>query len=250
MYDLIANTYAVTGREDFVHWAIGHNVGFQYYNNHCDRILAISDKTLEEYVAHYPGVDKRKLSVLPSNPPYQYRKVRLTGSERRERSIILAAPFDNRKGLLRLPAFLNEVMDEAEHIYIFGSTRCREDDFKRFWKELKDWSKVVYYPTISYEDLIQLYKKCKVLLFPSLEEGLGMPIIESQMCGCRVATTDATPMNRLISEDGYLLTYDFKADSVVLKQMLETDIDTRKLSEQIWEKFSYDQIAEAMHIDT
>jgi glycosyltransferase involved in cell wall biosynthesis len=35
------------------------------------------------------------------------------------------------------------------------------------------------------------------MLFPSLEEGFGWPILEAQACGCPVATTDRRPMNEV-----------------------------------------------------
>jgi len=42
-----------------------------------------------------------------------------------------------------------------------------------------------------------LYSSARVLLFPSLEEGFGWPLIEAQACGCPVITTDAAPMNEV-----------------------------------------------------
>ena len=36
-----------------------------------------------------------------------------------------------------------------------------------------------------------------MLLFPSLLEGFGWPIIEAQACGCPVVTSDREPMNVL-----------------------------------------------------
>jgi glycosyltransferase involved in cell wall biosynthesis len=44
------------------------------------------------------------------------------------------------------------------------------------------------------EDLRALYSSASLLLFPSLLEGFGMPIIEAQACGCLVATSNRSPM--------------------------------------------------------
>ncbi len=46
----------------------------------------------------------------------------------------------------------------------------------------------------SSEDLQALYSGAAALLFPSLAEGFGWPIIEAQTCGCRVVTSDRQPM--------------------------------------------------------
>jgi glycosyltransferase involved in cell wall biosynthesis len=48
---------------------------------------------------------------------------------------------------------------------------------------------------LSNEQLEALYSCALALLFPSLEEGFGWPILEAQACGCPVVTTDRAPMN-------------------------------------------------------
>jgi len=50
---------------------------------------------------------------------------------------------------------------------------------------------------VSNQILCQLYSDAELLLFPSLEEGFGWPIIEAQACGCRVVTTQKAPMTEV-----------------------------------------------------
>jgi len=45
--------------------------------------------------------------------------------------------------------------------------------------------------------LSNLYKNSEGLIFPSLEEGFGWPIIEAQKLGCIVYTTNKPPMNEI-----------------------------------------------------
>ncbi len=47
------------------------------------------------------------------------------------------------------------------------------------------------------EALAALYSGAEAMLFPSLEEGFGWPIIEAQACGCRVVTTGKAPMTEV-----------------------------------------------------
>lgn len=47
---------------------------------------------------------------------------------------------------------------------------------------------------VSNSDLQKLYSDAALLLFPSLEEGFGWPIVEAQACGCPVLTTGKAPM--------------------------------------------------------
>jgi glycosyltransferase involved in cell wall biosynthesis len=46
-------------------------------------------------------------------------------------------------------------------------------------------------------ELRALYANATALLFPSLQEGFGWPIIEAQACGCPVFTSDLAPMNEI-----------------------------------------------------
>ena len=47
------------------------------------------------------------------------------------------------------------------------------------------------------ETLQALYSMAECLLFPSLEEGFGWPIVEGQACGCPVVTTNKPPMTEV-----------------------------------------------------
>lgn len=48
------------------------------------------------------------------------------------------------------------------------------------------------------EYVADLYRASDVLLFPSLAEGFGVPLIEAQACGIPVITSDVSPMNELV----------------------------------------------------
>jgi glycosyltransferase involved in cell wall biosynthesis len=50
-----------------------------------------------------------------------------------------------------------------------------------------------------------VYSCARALLFPSLAEGFGWPLIEAQACGCPVITTDEAPMNEIGGEDAIYL---------------------------------------------
>ncbi len=53
---------------------------------------------------------------------------------------------------------------------------------------------------VQHETLCALYSNAVALLFPSLHEGFGWPIIEAQACGCPVFTSDRAPMNEIGGE--------------------------------------------------
>jgi glycosyltransferase involved in cell wall biosynthesis len=50
------------------------------------------------------------------------------------------------------------------------------------------------------EELQGLYGNALALLFPSLEEGFGWPILEAQACGCPVIASRRPPMTEVAGE--------------------------------------------------
>jgi len=57
--------------------------------------------------------------------------------------------------------------------------------------------KVLFFNGLESRVLHAAYSMAAALLFPSLAEGFGWPLIEAQACGCPVLTTDDSPMNEV-----------------------------------------------------
>jgi glycosyltransferase involved in cell wall biosynthesis len=75
---------------------------------------------------------------------------------------------------------------------------------------------------VANEDLRALYSTAALLLFPSLEEGFGWPIVEAQACGCPVATSKRSPMNEVAGEAAiYLDPEDPSSAAATLKNALD-----------------------------
>lgn len=53
---------------------------------------------------------------------------------------------------------------------------------------------------VSNDELQALYSGATALLFPSLEEGFGWPVLEAQACGCPVITSNRPPMTEIAGD--------------------------------------------------
>jgi glycosyltransferase involved in cell wall biosynthesis len=60
--------------------------------------------------------------------------------------------------------------------------------------------RVAFFPGVDERTLQAAYSHAAALLFPSLAEGFGWPLIEAQACGCAVVTTDEPPMNEVAGD--------------------------------------------------
>ena len=47
------------------------------------------------------------------------------------------------------------------------------------------------------DELAAVYSRAALLLFPSLAEGFGWPVLEAMACGCRVVTSNRAPMTEV-----------------------------------------------------
>lgn len=66
---------------------------------------------------------------------------------------------------------------------------------------------------VSDAEIIQAYRECDVVCFPSLYEGFGLPIIEGQAIGRPVVTSDLLPMSSIAGK-GAVLVNPYSVDSI------------------------------------
>jgi glycosyltransferase involved in cell wall biosynthesis len=53
---------------------------------------------------------------------------------------------------------------------------------------------------VSRDELVDLYHRAAALVFPSLYEGFGMPVVEAMACGCPVACSNATSLQEVAGD--------------------------------------------------
>ena len=120
------------------------------------------------------------------------RKYRLKG-----RFIINTSPFEARKNIPGLIAgFANVSRDLRKNIQLVIAGKMSEHDRNEIAAiasaEGLTNSDVVLPGFVSDEDLIDLYRMCEVMVFPSLSEGFGLPPLEAMACGRAVACANVT----------------------------------------------------------
>lgn len=77
----------------------------------------------------------------------------------------------------------------------------RANEILEYAKSIED---VVYVGRINDDELVELYKNSLGLIFPSLYEGFGIPILEAQGFGCPVVTSNISAMPE-VAGDGAVI---------------------------------------------
>lgn len=144
-----------------------------------DKIVAISDQTqqeLENYNFHSDVI------YDPVSPSFTYVPKEIN----KEEPVILHIGTKVNKNLKNTILALKGLNC---HLRIVGEISCEEIN------SLRD-NNVEYSScaNISDEELLEEYRQCDIVNFPSFYEGFGMPIIEGQATGRVVVTSNISPM--------------------------------------------------------
>jgi glycosyltransferase involved in cell wall biosynthesis len=70
---------------------------------------------------------------------------------------------------------------------------------------------------VSEEDLVQFYQSCDVFVFPSLYEGLGLPVLEAMACGAPVIGGDNSSIREIIADADAL--FDASSDEAIAQSI-------------------------------
>jgi glycosyltransferase involved in cell wall biosynthesis len=107
--------------------------------------------------------------------------------------------YKNRPGLLRIFARLAAMEEFSTAVLVLAGKPCTAA-LRTLIREQRLGQRVIEATNVSNEELQALYGNALALLFPSLEEGFGWPVLEAQACGCPVITTGRPPMSEVAGE--------------------------------------------------
>lgn len=104
------------------------------------------------------------------------------------------SPYKNRAGALEIHRQLGNVMgDSAPDLVVAGKSNPASGPSARILED----PRVRYVDAPGLPTLTALYQCAQGLLFPSWNEGFGLPILEAQLLECPVFTTNRAPMTEV-----------------------------------------------------
>jgi glycosyltransferase involved in cell wall biosynthesis len=175
-----------------------------------DRVLCGSEHVRGE-LAELVGVRPERIAVTPYGVDERFRPSERDPDWLRERFnvdgryLLCVGTLEPRKNLARsVQAFARVAREESDcFLVIVGAPGWRNDAFER---ELGSAGElVVVTGRVSEDELVRLYGGAACLLFPSLGEGIGFPVIEAMACGTPVVTSDRTSLPELAGDAGLLV---------------------------------------------
>tara|TARA_B100001057_G_C22846859_1_gene949398 strand:- start:711 stop:1811 length:1101 start_codon:yes stop_codon:yes gene_type:complete len=85
-------------------------------------------------------------------------------------------------------------------IVCFGGGQLLNSEKKVLVEKNIDLSKIIFFPDQDDQILFDLYKNATALIYPSLNEGFGMPILEAMSLGCPVVSSNTSSLPEVYGE--------------------------------------------------
>lgn len=173
--------------------------------NQAQKVACVSEQTRSD-VLRLSSLPESAVSVISMGLNYPYSP--MIDRECKQRLKALGIPQDcqfilhvganhwykNRLGVLSI--FYQMMLQlKQPDFYLVLVGQPLTDEMHKFINVNHLTQKVIELVGVDNENLRALYSSATALLFPSLYEGFGWPIIEAQACGCPVFTSNRAPMN-------------------------------------------------------
>lgn len=194
VYDLVPNLLASSCLRfptylDIYDFAQQHDLGFCYYLANAQRVICISDSTRIDFLNLYKTANQ--LPSLVTDIPFDC-KIELPLAINKVPTVLLVNVLDWRKNLKNIELILIKAASRKNfNLRIVGKERIDLGEVHQFFSNMTKFGiDVEWYRDVDDDVLATQYAQASVLLFPSIYEGLGLPILEAQEVGVPVITSN------------------------------------------------------------
>ena len=180
-----------------------------FIKNSCrwaDKIIAVSKKTQEDLRQFY-RVPKNKIKVIYNGYQSTKKTVTLT-KEKKDKFILFIGRLEERKnieGIMRTFEWLREKYNYQGKLILVGQPGYGYEKIKQVKNKLKHRRYIQELGYISKKKKWALLSQAQLLMFPSLSEGFGIPILEAQYLGTPVITSNFAPLNEVAGDEKILV---------------------------------------------
>lgn len=166
-----------------------HQRRLKWVKKEVDRVITVSEATKADIIA-YLGISAEKISVVYEAPDLSFKRVgKQTIQKTKEKykipkEYLLVVGADPRKNVERIAQAI-KLMNDAPTLVVVG----------RRWKGSHfNSNKILWLGYIEAEDLAAFYGGAGALIYASLYEGFGLPILAAMQAGCPVVTSNISSM--------------------------------------------------------
>ncbi len=166
--------------------------------------------------------------------------------------ILYSGASDPRKNVKSLLEAYSELPLELRNykLVLVGKLLTQEVELLNEWINLFniDSKMIIQTGYVSDMNLVALYRKCSLFVFPSLHEGFGLPVLEAMSCGAPVIGSNSTSIPEVLGLKAAMFdpTNICSIKELMIKSLINKDFNDllRRNSIKQTEKFSWAKTAE------
>ncbi len=177
-------------------------------------VIAVSESTKKDLVKElkvppekiavvYEGVDREKFQILEFKFKINEtkRKYSIDG-----KYLLFVGTIQPRKNLGRLIKSFSMLDQRGDlDLVIAGKEGWSADEIYAAPERFGVGGRVKFLGYVPTDDIVYLMNGAEALVFPSLYEGFGLPVLEALSCGCPVVTSNISSLPEVVGEAGILV---------------------------------------------
>jgi glycosyltransferase involved in cell wall biosynthesis len=200
-----------------------------------DHVFTLADSGVED-VVRLLGVDERRVSVIGAGVDERFHKGSRVEAGTAARAsidglgadyVVYNGAIDPRKNLERLVEAFAELPEGLRRRYqLVLPCRATEPERNHFFvkaERLGIGGRVVMPGFVTDEVLVALYQSAYLVVFPSLYEGYGLPVVEAMACGAPVIVADNSSLRELVEPEARFDALDVSAIAAAMRRALTDD---------------------------
>ncbi len=173
---------------------------------HSDKIIAVSEATRQDVIAHL-GVSSRRIHVIHEglDPHFTADPDRgMRPDELPDRYVLFVSTIEPRKNVAAVVRAFNLLADWGYDggLVLVGRWGWHTGEIRAAISASPVHDRIVHLDYVARNALPALYRDADALLFPSLMEGFGLPILEAMACGTPVVTSGHSAMPEVAGPAG------------------------------------------------
>ena len=177
------------GFQRFIRWAL------QFPST----IVCVSEQTLKDCKRLVGGEHRYHVVLNPLDPEFQAAQSEVKELELPAAFLLHVGNnlwYKNREGVLRIYAALRELMmEEAPALVMMGVPASEAEN--KLVQKLGISGQVVWLARPQSKWIMAAYDRARALIFPSLQEGFGWPVLEAMARGCPVFASNRAPLTEV-----------------------------------------------------
>ena len=228
VWKICPHTMSLTGR-------LMERLFYSLAIKNADIIIAVSDNTARDLIEHFP-TSSHKIRTIPlantlekcTNVKYSHKFLK--------RYILHVGTIEPRKNIENLLLAYNSLPDATKKqfkLMLVGTLGWGGINIKKLVDKFNLTNYVEYNHSVNDEQLVDLYINAYCLVFPSLYEGFGLPIVEAHNFGTPVITSNLSSMPEILGEGGLLVN---PYSVISIKKSIELLLNNQELRNSLSEK--------------